>query len=299
VNPSYVRSLAPAPGAGRVAAGLRRQALSFALTLCAAVVPAAAHAWSAPGHRIVGLVAEQYLDGDTRRELYRLAGDESLAQIGLWMDENRDRLKTEWPGSDRWHYDNRPVCEPAVPVAAQCSRGDCPTAAVERHLQVLADRDAPREQRLDALRVIVHVIGDVHQPLHSGDNRDRGGNDLNVDMGPQREPRTLHGYWDRQLVDVAMDGRSERAFARQLAREHRRQARSLQAGGMTDWMQESYEIARDFAYGRVPSFACGQKPPFVVRLPDDYRTEGAKIARERLARAGIRLAGVLNAALNR
>jgi hypothetical protein len=286
------------------AANLRgRSARAAAFALLAAFmspfVAAPAHAWSAPGHRIVGLVAEQFLDGDTRRALYQIAGEESLAEIGLWLDEQRDRLRTEWPGSERWHYDNRPVCDPSTPFASRCAQGDCPTAAIDRHLRVLADPDAPRERRLDALRVVVHVLADVHQPLHAGDNRDRGGNDINVDMGPRREPRSLHGIWDRQVVEYAMRGESERAFARQLARENRRDVRRLQSGSLTDWMEESYVYARNFVYPGVPSFACGQTPPFVVRLDDEYRREAARIARERLARAGIRLAGVLNEALGR
>ncbi len=290
---SIPRRTAPRAGASRALGAL----LAALLALASPFAAAPAYAWSAPGHRVVGLVAEQFLDGDTRRELYRIAGDESLAQVGLWLDENRDRLRAEWPGSERWHYDNRPVCDPATPFGSRCAKGDCPTAAYERFLRVLGDPAAPREQRLDALRVVVHVLADVHQPLHAGDNRDRGGNDINVDMGPQREPRSLHGLWDRQIVDLAMRGESERGFARQLAREHRRDARQLQSGTLTDWMDESYGYARDFVYPRVPSFACGRSPPFIVRLDDDYRREAAKIARGQLARAGIRLAGVLNETL--
>lgn len=269
------------------------------LVALALLAAGTAGAWSAPGHRVVGLVAEQFLDGDTRRELYRIAGDQSLGEVGLWLDEQRDRLRTEWPGSERWHYYNRSVCDTGAPAAVRCPEGACPQAAYDRFVRVLGDRSASQEQRLEALRVVVHVLADVHQPLHAGDNRDRGGNDINVDMGPSREPRSLHGLWDRQMVDLAMRGESERAFARQLAREHRRSAGKLQAGTLDDWMQESYEIARDFVYPGVPSFACGQSPPFVVRLQDDYRAAGARIARERLARAGIRLAGVLNEALER
>lgn len=292
-----------ASGSRHATSAARRPAPAGLFAVLAAVASlfaaAPAHAWSAPGHRIVGLVAEQFLDGDTRRALYQIAGNQSLGEVGLWLDENRDRLRTEWPGSERWHYDNRPVCDPSTPFASRCSRGDCPTAAYERFLRVLGDADASPEQRLDALRVVVHVLADVHQPLHAGDNRDRGGNDINVDMGPQREPRSLHGLWDRQIVDLAMRGESERAFARQLAREHRPDVRQLQSGTLTDWMEESYAYARDFVYRGVPSFECGRSPPFIVRLDDDYRREAARIARERLARAGIRLAGVLNETLGR
>lgn len=269
------------------------------LCLVAALAPGAAFAWSAPGHRIVALVAEQYLTGDARRALYELTGGESLEDVSVWLDVQRDALKTRWPGSDRWHYDNRPVCDPATPFSSQCADGNCPLAAYDRYVKVLADPGAGREARLDALRVVAHVIGDAHQPLHAGDNGDRGGNDVSVDMGPQRDPRSLHGNWDREVVDLAKGRASNRQFARQLVRRFGGEARRLQNGTLRDWMQESYELAQSFTYARLPGFVCGKPAPSPVRLPQDYRDEAARIAEARLARGGIRLAGVLNATLVR
>jgi hypothetical protein len=288
-------------GTGRAAAGPAGRVVAAAWAIAtgfgAILAPAAAQAWSAPGHRVVALVAERYLDGEARRELARIAGGESLQDTSVWLDVQRDTLKTGWPGSDRWHYDNRPVCDPGTPFSSQCADGNCPLAAYDRHVKVLADRTASREARLNALRVVVHLIGDAHQPLHAGDNGDRGGNDVNVDMGPQREPRSLHGNWDREFVDAAKGRESNVQFARRLSRQYGTHPERLQVGGLRDWLQESYEISQRFAYARLPGFTCGQKLPFVVKLPADYRDEAAKIAAERIARAGIRLAGVLNATL--
>lgn len=272
----------------------------FRLAACLlALAPAAASAWSGNGHRVVGLVAEQYLNGEARRAIRELVGDQDLGEVGLYMDTERDRLRQALPGSDKWHYDNRPVCEPAATSERWCPAGDCASKAWGRWLQVLGDRGASREQRTQALRFVVHILADVHQPLHAGDNGDRGGNDVNVDMGGNAQPRTLHGWWDREAVDRAARGVSERAFARRLASERRRDVRRIQSGTFESWMQESYDIARERVYPQLTGFACGSKSPFVVRLSPEQRDANADIVRERLARAGIRLAGVLNATLGR
>lgn len=275
---------------------VRRAALAT-VALLAALGAAPAHAWGAKGHHVVGLVAERFLTGDARRELYRLAGDEGLDELGTYLDRERERLRHEWPGSDRWHYDNRPVCEPATPFAARCAQGDCPTAAYERALAALKDGAAPRERRLDALRVVVHLVADAHQPLHAADHDDRGGNDVEVERGPRDEPRSLHGLWDRELVEAAARGASNRRFAADLVRDYGGDPGALERGRFVDWLQESYDIGRRFGYARLPGFACGRASPAHVTLADDYRMEAARIVRERLARAGVRLAGVLNAAL--
>ncbi len=281
------------PGArGRRAAGLLGLLLSLALT------PAApARAWGPEGHRIVGLVAERLLDARTRGALRSIAGDQSLAELGEWMDRERERLRVEWPGSERWHYDNRPVCAAAAVPEAACAGGHCAFGAYQRALARLADRGAPRAERLDALRVVVHLVGDVHQPLHAADDGDRGGNDVEVRVGRRSRPKSLHAAWDGDFVKRAVRGRSEPEFAQRLVTEHRALLGRLEAGQFADWEHESYELARSFAYGRLPGFRCGRPPDEVVELPPRYSDGAAEIVEERLARAGIRLAALLRASL--
>ena len=275
------------PCSARVAAALAAVAL--------AVAPAPAQAWGPEGHRIVGRVAEQLLDERTRSALRELSGDESLAELGLWMDVERDRLRATLPGSERWHYDNRPVCGAAA--AGACAGGDCASAAYARELAVLRDRGAAPAARAMALKIIVHVLADVHQPLHAADHDDRGGNDLRVNIGRRARPKPLHHAWDSDFVKRAVRGQPEASFAAALVDEHRGRIAAIKAGTLRDWMDESTVIARDYAYGRLPGFACGASLPQVVQLSPQYVDGAADIVRERLARAGIRLAGVLNAAL--
>jgi hypothetical protein len=277
--------------------GNRRRTAPLATALAAVALLACAppaQAWGAEGHRIVGLVAEQLLDPRARDALRQLVGEESLADLGLWMDEERGRLRATLPGSERWHFDNRPVCGG---TAADCAHGDCASQAYARELAVLRDRSAPPAARATALRIVVHVLADVHQPLHAADHDDRGGNDLLVNIGRRARPKPLHRAWDSDFVKRAVRGEAQARVAAGLVAEYRSRIGPIQSGELRDWMDESTAIARDYAYGRLPGFACGAQLPPVVQLPPEYADGAAGIVRERLARAGIRLAGVLNSAL--
>jgi hypothetical protein len=256
----------------------RRGAVLLGTLLALGLAPAApARAWGAEGHRIVGLIAERLLDARTRSALRAVAGDESLADAGLWMDRERDRLRAEWPGSERWHYDNRPVCAALAAAEAPCAGGHCALRAYERALGRLADRATPRAERLEALRIVVHLVGDVHQPLHAADDGDRGGNDVEVRVGRHGRPKSLHAAWDGDFVKRAVRGSSEAAFAERLVAEHRALLGRLEAGHLADWEQESFELARSFAYGRLPGFRCGRPIEAVVDLPPRYADGAAEI----------------------
>lgn len=270
------------------------------LAAVALVVPgllaAPAHAWGPEGHRIVGLVAEDLLDARHRAALDSLTGGESLAEVGLWLDRERDRLRAEHPGSERWHYDNRPVCEPAE-AEPPCPDGACARHAYASALARLENHALPRAERLEALRVVVHVLADVHQPLHAADHGDRGGNDVEVRVGRRSRTKSLHAAWDGDFVKRAVRGEPESAFAAQLVADHRATLARIEQGDFAAWEAESTDLARTYAYGRLPGFACRRAVAGTVDLPPKYSDGAAEIVAERLARAGIRLAAVLRAAL--
>ncbi|MBS0396728.1 MAG: S1/P1 nuclease, partial [Proteobacteria bacterium] len=208
------------------------RALPALLALLALLGAGRALAWGPEGHRIAGLVAEQLLDARSRAALRELVGDESLADVGEWMDRERERLRREWPGSAQWHYDNRPVCEPGAPAERWCPDGQCASRAYASALARLADRGAPRAARRDALRIVVHVLEDLHQPLHAADHDDRGGNELRVRVGRRGHPKPLHAAWDGAFVKRAVRGESEAAFAARLVAEHRASRERLEAGDL-------------------------------------------------------------------
>ena len=250
---------------------LPRGLVAAAVAACGLATSAPALGWGAEGHRIVGLVAEQLLDARSRAALRALAGGESLATLGLWLDRERNRLRTEIPGSERWHYDNRPVCESAVLPERYCADGQCGSRAYARAVATLRDHQAGDAERLFALRILVHVLADLHQPLHVA--------------------------WDADFVKRVVRGESESAFAERLVAEHRADLARLESGSLEEWQAESYELARTYAYGRLPGFQCARAEVELVELPARYADGAAEIAAERLARAGIRLAAVLRSAL--
>jgi hypothetical protein len=270
------------------------------------LLPGVAGAWGAEGHRLVGLVATELLDPRTQAALHALAGEEPLADIATWMDEERPRLAHALPGSGQWHYDNRPLCSPQQPLASYCPDGQCATRAFEHYRRVLADRSAAPTERLLALRIVVHLVGDAHQPLHAADHGDRGGNDVEVDASGRGRfhheaahgrGHSLHAYWDKTLVRGAVDGLDEATYAHHLVVAHRADQRTIESGRFDDWMAESYRLSREVAYGHLPQFSCAGRVREPEVLTDDYRSQGERVVADRLALAGFRLAAVLRQAL--
>src|SRR5580692_5384582 len=124
-------------------------------------------AWGAGGHRITGDIATALLTPGTRSQLRGLIGSDELALVSNYMDEERAALAIRYPGSPTWHYDDRPACESGVSYADYCRDGRCATAQVAAWLKLLADAQAAPEQRAFAIKLVVHVVSDLHQPLHA------------------------------------------------------------------------------------------------------------------------------------
>ncbi len=275
-------------------AALRR---ALAVVLLGLLSAAPAWGWGTQGHRIVGAVADELLDGPTSAALREIAGDRTLEEIGLALDHDKRELEERLPGSSRWHYDNRPDCGPRIAPGRYCPDGACASAAYARYRATLADRRQPRAERYFALKVIVHVLADVHQPLHVADNADRGGNGIEVLLGRGRRPKPLHGAWDNDFVRRAMNGRRQGEFVAELIGEYAPARKQISRGTIADWMEESWHLAHDYAFGALPGFACGRDDPRFVRLDDEYANGAARIVRAQLAHAGFRLAAELKATL--
>lgn len=265
-----------------------------------------AHAWGHEGHRVTGRIAESLLTPKARHELRAILGWRRLSTTATWMDDQRDALKTVNPATARWHYENRDIC--AGGTSTSCATGDCPTRKIAEYHAVLASPAATRAQKREAVRYLVHMIGDIHQPLHIGDNGDRGGNDVAIvpeardqEAPAGREPITLHAFWDGYLVDVAMHGRGERRFAMALRERFSGELRGWMAGDASSWAGESFDLARDFAYPMLDASACGvplRGRTFQFRTDSAYVAGGADIASRRIAMAGARIAFALNSALD-
>lgn len=275
------------------------------------LVPTAALAWGAAGHRMVGAVADLHLSASAAREVAfllardRLAdrspsGRRTLAEVAYWADEIKDYPWGKSRGS--WHYDNIPVCGEADP-GRYCRKGSCASAQLARQIAILGDRGQRPRERNEALKWVVHLMGDIHQPLHAADHRDQGGNRVEVaffgarDNAPYGTIR-LHTIWDIHIVErLVTDRRGEAAIVS--APISPAQQAQWERGSIADWMRESHEIAKTVVYPMLPGgFACARKIEGVVAIDDAYYSRAAPIVEAQIRKAGIRLARVLNETLD-
>jgi len=261
------------------------RALAVALSLVAA---ARADAWSTPGHRVVGAIAEERLSPAARALVREILGATPMSapDVAGWADAQRD------PATKPWHYVNIPLSAPGYDAARDCPRGECVVAAIARAERRLRAGGSAME-RADALRWLLHLVADVHQPLHAGDRRDRGGNDLLVRRTRGRgQPSNLHHVWDFDVVGPALHGRDAAAAGRDLARaiparEAEAWARDLDPGA---WATESHEVARRI-YAEVDALP---REGAIVVLPRQYARAQRAVVEAQLEKAGVRLAALLD-----
>lgn len=134
----------------------KRGVAGVLLTLTA-FAPSASWAWGAQGHRITGLVADAFLTARARIAVHDLLGGESLSDASTWMDQEKRHLG---PAKAQWHYTNQAVCgAPAV----RCPKGNCLTSRLPSLLEEVGDLRLSHAQRATALRMVIHLVGDLHQ----------------------------------------------------------------------------------------------------------------------------------------
>jgi hypothetical protein len=261
-------------------------------------------AWGPQGHRTVGAIADRLLTPRARAVVLRLLADDrdkfgnasgrtTLEEVSVWSDE----IYGTAAAHPHWHYDNAPVCGPVV-IAAVCPDGDCASEQLKRLISVMADPQAAPRARNEALKWVVHLVGDLHQPLHAADDGDRGGNAVQVALAGLRTRgrESLHRAWDNDFVQLALQARNRQqppGDVDTLASAAQTLLGAAGEGNPDSWASESNNLARNVAY-RYPGFACGAPPPTIVVLDQAYVTSAAALVRERLLLAGARLANLLN-----
>ena len=264
-------------------------------------------AWGEEGHRMVGAIAERYLTPEARAGVLALlkhdrladgqpSGRQTLGEIAYWADEIRD---TTWGRrSSRWHYDDIPLCGDAD-RSRYCAKGACATAQLARHIAILANRVAPLHRRNEALKWTVHLIGDIHQPLHAANHRDRGGNQVEVSFfrkraNPPYGTLNLHAIWDVHLVRRQIRARGGEESIVMAALPKAQQA-DWERGSIDEWIAESHQLARSVVYPALPAaFSCDARIEGVLTLGQAYFAKAAPVIELQITKAGVRLAGVLN-----
>jgi nuclease S1 len=245
-------------------------------------------AWGPEGHQIVAEIAERHLTPEAKTGVSRLLESNlSLADVASYADGYRERCANTGP----WHYVNIPLAASVYDEALHCPqpRG-CVISALSRQIAILKDRQALPDERAFALRLIVHLIADLHQPLHSGDAGDRGGNLRRVRWAGRET--SLHGLWDFDLIHDA--GRTQESYVRMLLGSAlRADKRAIMQGDPRIWALQAHDVAQRFAYGKLPPGPVSA----VAELGEAYARAVQGALDTQLLRAGLRLAMVLNDAL--
>lgn len=301
----------------------------FALVLFILIaVPGAMYAWGCSGHHIVvlialrhlnvralagaeGLLAAEAIDPNLARYCKDQAAD-PLVGAATWAD---DVKRAE--GTGTWHYidiprgisrgDPNQYCEPVGPLQNGNRRG-CLLSAIHDQLAILGNGSQPERAR--ALRYVIHLIGDMHQPLHVNDNADRGGNCVVVHSGSKTT--NLHSLWDSGILDGALLERhlTEQDFARELDGGYQRHFEDWASSKQTleQWVWDIHKIGVRVTYGKLrplvpleafrPVDDCtvesAKTRALNIVIGPDYQRSAMEAIEPLLAMAGYRLAGLLN-----
>jgi hypothetical protein len=241
------------------------------------LIPAALFSWGKTGHRVVGQIAENHLTPKAFQAVRDLLGADSLAEVSNWADEIRS--EPNWRIADPWHYVNIPDGE-SYDTMEKNPAGDI-LVALNRFDGVLRDPAAPRQSKIEALKFMVHLVGDLHQPLHAGKRDDLGGNRVTVTWFRSTEPVNLHAVWDDRIIE--QENLSFTEWVRFLDHPSESEVREWQSTSYKQWMEESFRL-RAKAYEFKPE----------LPLSYEYVFRSMPIVKQRLLQGGVRLAGALN-----
>ncbi len=304
--------------------------LAFGLLASLALAPTA-QAWGCKGHQTVALIAEKHLAPETREwvlkllsenpidpKLKRYCGDtvrDAMANVSTWPDDVRGERK-----NGPWHYIDIPRGAKRGPLEPYCGQAGCVTSAISEQLAILKDKSADGMKRADALRYIIHFVGDLHQPMHDITNADEGGNCVplkylrrNAHQHNHSFSPNLHSIWDTAIPERDAEGADAAEYAEMLDALFSADEEGWQKAGIhvEDWVWEGYDNAESVAYGdlmpkipiepNVAVHGCADDSNIGERMlrlnivaGDAYQEKAASVAEKHIAEGGVRLAMILN-----
>ena len=231
--------------------------------------------WGQIGHYVTGQIAENHITEKTTAEIERVIGKETIASATVWMDDIRSDDSYDY--TNTWHW----VTIPNGMTYEQTEKnpeGDI-IWALEKSIAELKEGGLSEKEEYDRLKMVMHMVGDIHQPLHVGTGEDLGGNRVQVQwMGNNSN---LHRVWDSDMINSRQMSYTEIAMNLDVIPEE--QVREWQSASVRDWANESVSY-RDDVYNL----------PDNNRIGYEYRFQNYDIVQKRLVQAGVRLAGVLN-----
>ncbi len=232
--------------------------------------------WGPTGHRVIGLIAEKHLSKKARKNLEGILNKETLAEVSTYMDFIRS--DNTYKHMSPWHYctipDGKTYEEAGTP-----DEGDA-IVTIQRLLKELKSKKFTDEDEAFALKCLVHLIGDIHQPLHVGNGEDKGGNDVDLEFFWSRS--NLHRVWDSGIIDEQKYSYTE--YVEWINHPSNDQLSEWKSINVMDWVEESKKV-RDQCYDTMPDNK---------KLNYRYNFDNIELVNQRLLQAGIRLANVLN-----
>jgi hypothetical protein len=259
-------------------------------------------AWGPTGHRVVGEVAQKHLDSSTERKISKLLDGQSLAQVANWPDAIKSD-PTNYSKTFSWHYTDWKNSD--AEYQYENNNGSL-IKSIEDNLKIVKNTKASKSERAFALKFVVHLVGDLHMPLHVGNGMDHGGNLCKVVF--HGTLTNLHQLWDEKLIEFTRLSFTEMtSFLNILPKE---EMKKIQSGTIVDWARESKDI-RDTLYPAEKGTTTRTLPEEkkyclkdsaltqeeLPQLGYDYSYKFMPIVERRLVEAGLRLAWILNQSL--
>jgi S1/P1 Nuclease len=311
----------------------------LALSAVALALATPGYSWWSEGHQALALEATQEISPSARAHVVKILGSDNLESIAIWMDDLRQvayhagplgqdpealHFNAEFPKNQEWHYADMPLGTKAYTLDDPMDNPHDVVHTIELAVAVLEGGGDPRITKLEALRMLVHFVGDLHQPLHVGNGfiatdasgavsivtdpatavglpNDKGGNDLFFGPGKSDE---LHAYWDGILIDKVAGSKDPAVIAALIEKDAAAKGDSWKDTGdyhhwPEAWATESLAAAR-IAYSGLTVGAAtlnekGKIKRIAITLPPHYDEVCGPVAEERLAKAGYHLAEILNA----
>lgn len=232
--------------------------------------------WGSTGHRTVGKIAESHLSKKAKNKINKLLQGQGLAFVSTFGDE----IKSDhaYDKFYNWHFVNFPF-DSKYEESKKDPKGDIVTG-INYCIKVLKDTESSEKDKVFYLKFLVHLIGDLHQPLHVGRAEDKGGNDIKVKW--HNKNSNLHRVWDSEMINFWGMSYSELAFnAKPLSKA---QVEAIEKGTLMDWTYESQTLAKKV-------YASAEMDE---KLSYRYSYEHFEQVRTQLQKSGIRLAKVLN-----
>ncbi len=253
---------------------------------------APALAWSPEAHQVVARMAALYLTKNAKAQVEDLldggGAADAMAKASTWAND----IEAKRPETRAWHFVNIPVAEGQYNAERDCPGGNCAIARMAADMKTLGDKAQPEEKRVEALKFLIHLMADLHQPLHcANDDRDHG---RQIKVSLDGKSTTLYDVWENDLIK-GLDGTPEQLVSRFSTRIDKEHRQAWAYGSLVRWCEESAGQARVNVLDDLHGAATNGKGEIV--MSSEYPSMKRRLVSEQLSRAAVRLAAALNSVL--